>query len=866
MTMLPESSALRLYRGLLCLYPAEFRDHFSREVCLLFRDRLRERPGPAALVLLYLSVLWDAPKEHYSMIRQDFVYAWRTLRRDKFTAWTAILVLALGIGSTTTVFTLIDGVLLRPLPYPDQDRLVYVEEYKTGAQVLKGAVAFPNYLDMRARNRSLQDVAMFGSGLATLRGDLEAERVPAAFVTEPLFRVLGVQPLLGRTFLPEEDRTKGPDVVVLGEDLWRRRYGADPSIVGKTIVVGSSPTRIIGVMPRNFHFPGIAELWLPAQMDVTTNKRTDHGLEGVARLRPGISVEQAQTDLRAIMQQIVRENPTETYQQTVNVSPYRLRDTRQVRPVLLTLLGAVAFVLLIACANITNLLLVKAAARKRDIALRAALGASRPRLVRQFIVESSLLGVLGAALGILLAAAAVPALLSLVPTTLPKWIHFGLDGRMLLFVTALTTLTGVVVGLIPAISESRLNPVESLKEGGRTGAASAARARFRGLLVVAEVSLSVILLVGAGLMIRSFLGLQSQKIGFLSENITTLQTAVPGNRYPTGEKAVQLVRQVLREFRAIPGVISVAAASGVPLMDSWGRSFTVENRPVLSLRDAPLINHTVVTPGYFQTLGIPILEGRDFTDADAKNPLVTIVDQGIARQYWPNESPIGKRVRYGPPEDNEPWHIVVGVVGVARNQTVRALPRNSVYLPYGEFQFASPAYLVRTSPGLADPASALRARMAGIDRAIAISRVITLKDAIGRSIWQERFFATLLAGFGVLALLLALIGLYGVLAYTISQRTHEMGIRMALGASAGEIRRMVLFQSGRLVAAGLLIGAAGAFFLTRLLETQLYGIKPGDPATTAAVAALLAAAAMAASYLPARKATRVDPMSALRQE
>ena len=423
-----------------------------------------------------------------------------------------------------------------------------------------------------------------------------------------------------------------------------------------------------------------------------------------------------------------------------------------------------------------------------------------------------------------------------------------------------------MVGIVPAFSASRLNLVETLKEGGRTSSSGGAAAGLRGFLVVVEVALSVLLLVGAGLMIQTFWKLNRQNAGFRTESIITLQTAAPSSRYPEGPAAVELVRRIRREFQALPGVISVAGTTAVPLMDSWGRSFTADGRPVVGLKDAPLINHVVVTPGYFTTLGIPILEGRDFDENDAKKPLVTIIDAELARRYWPNASAVGKRVRYGPPENNEPWHTVVGVAGEVRNMSLREQVRNSVYLPYGEFQWSSIAYLVRTAGGLADPAQAFRARLAAIDRNVAISRVIGLQDAAAQSIWQERFFTTIFAIFAALALMLAVVGLYGVMAYAVTRRTHEMGIRMALGASAREIRGMILADSGRLVACGLVLGSVAAFFLTKLLQARLYGVSATDPATFAAVAGILAAAAMLASYLPARKATRVDPMLALREE
>ncbi|HLJ45689.1 MAG TPA: ABC transporter permease [Bryobacteraceae bacterium] len=857
--------ALRFYRGLLWLYPSEFRDHFADEMCRTLDDCLREGPGFGTLLNLYLGVLIDAPKEQYHMIRHDLVYALRTLRRERMTTLVAILVLALGIGSTVTIFTLVNGMLLRPLPYPHQESLVYVEEVAKH-QNLSGAIAYPNYLDFGARNRTLRDIAMFGSGLATLRGDMDAERVPLGQGTEPLFRILGVQPLMGRTFTPEEDRVNAPSTVILSEDLWRRRYGADRDIIGKSIGVGSSQSRVVGVMPRGFHFPDVAELWMPLQLDPKHNSRTDHGLEGIARLRPGATVERAQDDLRGIMQQIIREHPTENYGQTVNVSPYRVRDTQQVKPLLMALLGAVAFVLLIACANITNLLLVKVSARTREIAVRGSLGASRARLIRQFVVESVLLGTAGAMGGVLLAWAAVPTLTALVPQGFPDWMQFTPDVRIAAFVIAITAGTALLAGAVPAWSASRLNVIEALKDGGRGATAGGAKARFRSALVVAEVAMSVLLLAGAGLMIVTFWKLSRLNPGFRTENVVTMQTAVPASRYPNGPAAVQVVRQIRRELGSLPGAISAAGANTVPLLDGWSRSFTVEGAPLLGLKDAPMINQTVVTPGYFQTLGIPILEGRDFDDGDAKNPLVTIVDVNIARHYWPGRSAIGKRVRYGPPEWNEPWHTIIGVAGVAHNSTLRMLPSNSVYLPEGEFEFGSMAYLVRTSGEMTDPAKVLRARIASVDRNIAVSRILTMRDVVTRSIWQERFFAVIFGFFAALALLLALVGLYGVLAYTVSRRTHEMGIRMALGATARAIRAMVLVQSGRLVIAGLALGTLAAVFLTRLLTSQLFEVRPGDPATLGAVAALLLGAALLASYLPARKATQVDPILALREE
>jgi putative ABC transport system permease protein len=875
--MTREALAIRCYRGLLWLYPAEFREHFGREVCLVLANNLQaQRSGFGRLAVWLaatISIFMDAPQEHYSMIRQDFIYAWRAMRREKLTSLIAVLVLAFGIGSTASIFKIVNGLLLRPLPFPQPDRLIYVEESDGKVGGISRAVAFPNYLDFCHGNRSLEAFALYASAPVAVRGEsASAERIPGALGSGPLFRVLAVPPLLGRTFSDEDDQPNAAPVVVLSEGLWRSHFGGDPAVLGKKIlfgtVLGVRSSEVIGVMPRGFHFPDEAQLWMPLQFSVKINTRTDHGLEGIARLREGVTPEQAQTDLRAIMQQISREHPTETYGQTVNAVRFQNRVTGDVRPVLLTLMGAVGFVLLIACANISSLMLVRAAARQREIAVRGALGASRSRVVRQFVVESGVIGVLGALGGILMTWGAVPALLDLTPAgTLPVWADFSMDVRYWAFLILVTVGTTLMVGVLPGLSAARLNLVDALKEGGRSSMVGVASARVRTWLVGAEVGMSVLLLTGAGLMMRTFMNLEDQKLGYRTDNIATLYISAPGSRYPAGPAAEQLVARIGRRFRSLPGVVSVAMASGIPLADDWGRSLTVEGAPLLSLRDAPLVHHTVVTPGYFRTLGIPILEGRDFDPSDAVNPLVTIVDAGLARRYWPNQSGLGKRIRLGPPEDHEPWHTVIGVVGEARNQQVRELVKNSVYIPYeGKFGRPSLAWLVRTKPGLANPGEALRRCIDEIDPNIAVSDVTSLRRIIDESLWEERFFATVFACFAGLALVMATVGLYGVMAYTVSRRTQELGVRMALGASAGQIRGMVLLGSGRLVGAGLAAGLTAATLLTRLLEKQLYGVKRSDPWTFVAVSVLLASTGLLASYIPARRATKIDPMLALREE
>jgi predicted permease len=864
--------AIRLYRGLLFLYPAEFRDEYARELCLALDDRCREQSWMPGILLVWihaaLGVLFEAPKEHYHMIIQDLRYAIRMMRREALVTAAAIVVLALGIGSTTLVFSLADGLLVRPLPYPEQDRLVAVEEYHPMETRAGGAVAFPNYLDIRARTQLLQDLALYSEGRATIRGEGEAERVPNALASDGLFGILQVQPLFGRTFTAEEALKNGPKVVVLGEDLWRRRYGADPDIIGKTLIIGTDSTAVIGVMPSRFHFPENAEMWLPLQLSPVGRgggTRTDHWLQGIARLKPGVSDEQASDELRSLMGQINAENPVTSYGNIARAVPFRAYVASQYRLAVISLLGAVGFLLLIACANVTSLLLVKASSRAREMAVRAALGASRRRLIRQLVSESVLLGLAGGAAGLVLTYAGLRPLLSLIPITLPTWMHFEIDGRVLGFALAVSLLTSILFGLVPAFGTSGVDLTEALKEGGRSATTGTRRRFVRNGLVVGEVALSLALLAGAGLMVRSFLALRSQELGFRPENVVTLQLAVPNTRYPPGPQGRALLGRVQEEVSSSPGVSSVAFASGAPLNSQWGRSLTVEGYPVLVLKDAPMIQHTVVSPGYFKTLGITLLAGREFVDSDWDNPLVTIVDQSLARKYWPAESPIGKRIRFGPPEDNEPWHTIVGVVSNVQNQTLSEPGNLSVYLPASP-QFSPSSLIARADHDPLRVAGGIRSRIQQIDPDIATSQILTEDQIIERASWPQRFFAVLFAVFAALALVLAAVGLYGVLAYAVSLRTHEIGIRMALGATGSQVRRMVMGQGVMLVGIGLAVGTLATYGLTRLLASQLYQVSATDPRTYAGVTTVLVLTALLASYLPARRATRVDPVVALRDE
>lgn len=863
-----EDGIVRFYRGCLALYPAEFRAEYGRELCLVFADRWREERTPAGRAVVCAEavngVLHEATKEHLHMIWQDLRYALRVLRKDATVTVAALAILALGIGATTLVFSLANGLLLRPLPYADAGRLVTMEEYSPRDPNENGQISFVNAMDFAARVRLVENLGVYGSDRVVLRGENQAETLLAAEVTVGVLRALGVTPLAGRIFTREEASPGGPRVVILSEEVWASRYGRDPHIVGRSIMAGRFPHLVVGVMPAGFSFPERAEMWLPLQDDPAKTPRTDYGSHAIARLKPGVTVEQASAEMQSLLQQIQREHPEANNNWRARVTPLRVTAAAAYRQQVIALLVAVALLLAIACANVSNLLLVKASGRAREMAVRLAMGASRRRLVRQLISESMLLGLAGGALGAGLAWLGSAPLLRLIPVELPQWMSFAPDGRVLLFSVGVSLATSLVFGLAPAFGASAVNLTTTLKEGGRTGGSSPRQKLLRQGLVVAEVALSVILLAGAGLTVRSFLALRGQDMGYRPEHVLSLQMAYPRVRYPDGPKARTMVQQLTAQVAALPGVRSVALTTGVPLHDGWSRYFTIEGRP-RELKDMPFVNHVVVGPGYFRTLGIRLLEGRDFTDADFDQPNIVIVTKDFAQEYWPGESAVGKRVRFGPPTKHEAWHTVVGVAADNRHEQLTHGGRPNVYLPYNA-EVTPGSMLVEAAGDPARITSAVRARITAFDHDIALSHVFTLPELIERASWQQRFLAVLFLAFACLALTLAAVGLYASLSYSVSLETREIGIRMALGASAATVRRMLMRRGVILAVVGVGCGMAAALALTRLLRTELFDVSPMDPATYALTPLILMAVAALAAYVPARRATRVDPAIALRWE
>ncbi|HEY0003633.1 MAG TPA: ABC transporter permease [Pyrinomonadaceae bacterium] len=798
---------------------------------------------------------------------KDLRYGVRALLKKPGFAVVAVLTLALGIGATSTIFSFANGILLRPLPYQHPERLVLLDETSVKRGQASMGVSYPNFLDWREQNHVFEDIATYVENSFTLVGGAEPEQLRGARISSGLFEILGVAPVMGRTIRPEEDRPDNSTVVILGNGLWHSRFGANPGIIGQTININSRPHTVIGVMPPDFKFPQVAELWLPLALTTKSWTRNDHGLRAIARLKQGTTLQQAQAEMITIARNIEQQNPVTNEGMSVTVANLRDGLVGDYRQALLILLGVVGFVLLIACVNVANLLLARASTRQKEISIRSALGATRWRIVRQLITESLLLSVTGGALGLILALWGLDLLLAAVPIEFPFWMKFSLDGRVLAFTFAVSLLTGLVFGVVPAWQASKVNLNETLKEGGRS-AASAGRHRLRGLLVIMEVALSLVLLVGAGLMMRSFLRLQQVNTGLNPKNVLTMTVSLPSAKYKEPEKQIAFFQHLLERVHSLPAVESAGAVSNLPLSGSlWGRSLTVEGRPVLSVGEAPMINHCVTTPGYFRSMGIPIIAGRDFTEADTKDALqVTLIDERLAREYWPNESPLGKRIRFGPPESNEPWFTIIGMVGEVRHERLDQATRKTVYVPYQQIPDRQMTLTIRTTTDPTSLVAAVRQQVKELDPEQPLINVWTMEEVISRAVWQPRLYAILFGVFAGVALILASVGIYGVMSYAVTQRTHEIGIRMALGAQARDVLKMVLGQGLVLVLIGVAVGLGGAFALTRLMASLLYGVSATDPATFSAIALLLIGVALLACYIPARRAMKVDPMVALRYE
>jgi predicted permease len=806
---------------------------------------------------------------------QDVRYGLRMLRKSPGFTAVALLVLTIGIGANVAIFSVVNTVLLRPLPYHDSGRLVMLWESLPGIGFHQVGTATAEYLDYRDRNRVFSGIAAYKNDTANLTGSGQPERISITRASANLFSVLGVQPMLGRTYTVAEDRPGTGKVAILSYGLWKRRYAADRKILGGAIDLDGQPYTVIGVMPASFEFPfsslpysDRAELWVPVAFtqDEIADRVREFGTFAIARLKPGVSLPQAQEDVARVAADFEKQYP-QFYNGSVYVkptaSPLAADIVGKVRPMLLLLLGAVGFVLLIACANLANLLLARATGRVREMAVRAALGASRARLRRQLLTESLLLAFTGGGLGLLAAFWLVRLLVEFGPKQVPRLQDAAIDPAVWAFAAGVSILTGILFGLAPAWQASGGEVQAALKEAGARAGTSKERLRLRGLLVALETACSLLLLVGAGLLLNSFIRVLRVPPGFNPNGVLIARTQFDESRYPKPEQCGLAEQQIMARLRRLPGVQSAGFVTNLPLADPRGIGFRIEGHPPNEFHNA---DNALVNEDYFRAMDIPILRGRSFREQDTpSSPLVAVINQTLARTFFPNQDPIGKRLVWG---YRTPFTIV-GVAGDVRFSALDAEVAPMIYM--SNFQVTSgisrhAVFVVRTGGDPASLAGAARNEIWSVDKDLPVFGVTTMNDVLAASVAQRRFSMSLLAGFAVLALLLAAIGLYGVLAYSVSQRTHEMGLRLALGANARDLMRLVVGQGMRVVLGGVAAGLLASLAATRLLTGMLFGVSPLDPLTFAAVVAVLVTAAVLASYVPARRASKVDPMAALRYE
>lgn len=796
-------------------------------------------------------------------ILADARYALRQLRKAPGFTLVSILTLALGIGATTSIFSIINGVILRPLPYGEPDRIVRVLEIVP--QYGRFSVAPANFFDWREQNTVFEHIAAYTPGSDTMIGIDGPERIPMASVSWDMFETLGVAPAMGRGFHPEEDAPNQNAVVVLSHGMWQRRFGGDPSILGRSITVSGTPMTVIGVMPAGFFFPSReSEFWRPIGLASAGATRGGHYLGVIARLEPGVSREQADAEMKTIAQRLAVQYPNNSRDESAEVIGMQELIVGPVRPMLLTLMAAVAVVILIACANVANLLLVRASVREKEMAIRTALGAGRARLVVQMLIESLVLASAGGLLGILLAWASIAPIQSLGVDSIPRVLDISLDRTVLGFALLLSMTTGLLFGLAPAWHAGRGSVGATLKEGGRTSASFGGRWMRNGLLV-AEVALSLVLLVGASLLLRSFAKVSGVDPGFQSEGVLAFRVALPETSYPDGPKQISFFDGLLERLRNAPGIQSAALTQTVPMRGSYTLSFTIRGRAPGQPGTDPSANYRIVSPEYFRSLSIPVIRGRAITEYDRETSTkVAVVDDAFARKFFPGEEAIGQGIDIGNGTDG--FYEIVGVVGEVRHGDLETAGDPTMYVPFKQDVFSSVWVLAKTSGEAGRYAEVVRQTVREIDPALPVYSVMPLDEIVDGTVAQRRFSMLLLLLFALLALFLAAVGLYGVVSYTVSQRTQEIGVRMAIGAQRGDVLRMVLGDGMKLAAIGVVIGAGAALALAGYIASLLFGVTPFDPASYLVTAGVLLTVAAIACYVPARRAMSVDPLLALRQE
>ena len=808
---------------------------------------------------------------------QDIRYAFRILlKRPGFTL-VVVLTMAVGIGATTTMFSAIDAVLLNPLPYKGPDRLVVVWETnkQLGPEMWdRNEVAIGNFLDWRSRNQVFDQLGSIFDTDMNLTGTGEPQRIKSCVVTANLFQVLGVQPMLGRSFLPEEEKPGSPFTVIISYELWQRQFGSDQNLINKNLTLNGHQVTVIGVMPSGFElqFPITkhVDMWVPMVIDAADPDYHDRSLNflyALGRLKQGVSREQAQTEMNLIASQLQQQYPETNAERGVRVVPLQKQLVGNVESYLYMLFAAVGFVLLIACANVAGLLLARVTARHREVAIRMAVGASRWRLMRQLLTESVVLSALSGVLGLLLAFGGIKLLVSLTPSEVPRLREIGLHVPVFLWTLAISIVTGVLFGLAPAVQASRPDLNQALKESSGRNPGSFQGSGLRNLLVVSEIAIALLLLVGAGLMTRSFFRLQQVNPGFDATNVLSMHIALPTSKYRQQQTNV-FYDQLIERVRNLPGVKSAGGINPLPLSDSnISDSVLVEGAPVVALADRPSVGVRIITPSYFQTMSIPILKGRSFTEHDRDNtPRVIVVNEALASRFWPNEDAVGKRLAFEEEPGKQVWQVIVGVAGNVKHKALEIDVMPEVYIPYQQSPSNFISLVVRTASDPLDMVSAIRNQVLSLDKDQPVSDITTMERRLSKSVASSRFVMLLLGTFSVLALGLAAVGIYGVLAYLVTQRTQEIGVRMALGAQKRDVLKLVVAKGMALAFIGTAIGLVASLVLTRLMRGLLFGVTPTDWLTFVIASMVLLIVALLACYIPARRATKLDPLIALRFE
>lgn len=807
---------------------------------------------------------------------KDIRYSVRMLVKNPGFTLVAVVALALGIGANTAIFSVVNAILLKPLPYKNPERLVMLwEQHPQNGRM---SVAGLNFLEWKKESRSFEDITVFSNASFDLTGLDTAERIEGTRASASYFNVLGGEAMLGRTFRAGEDAGDAARVVVVSYGFWQSRLGSDREVIGKEIRLNDEPRTIIGVMPPDFGDRVDSWVWTPLIVDPEQISVGGRSLSALARLKPDVTLAQAQSEMSSIAARLGEVHPEFNREWGVSLVPLHEQVTGNVRLILLVLSGAVGLVLLIACANVANLLLAVAARREHEMAIRTALGATRARLTRQLLTESVLLALAGGALGLLMALWGVDLLLRLAPGGLPRVREIGIDSQVLGFTLLISLLTGVVFGLVPAWQSSRGDWSGALKGAGKSSSVSFGRNRLRGALVIIEVALAVVLLVGAGLLMRSFVRLTEVDPGFGSGNVLLVDIPLSATRYKEDPQVVQFYDEMFRRVRALPGVEAAGTTHSLPLGGSDStRPFVIADAPPPEPGKEPGMSYRVISPEYFRALGIPLLRGRDFSQTDnAGAPGVVIINQTLARRFWKDEDPIGKRLRQGAVGGESPWLTIIGVVGDVRHIGLDREPKPEMYFSYAQAAVQNSSSIaanrrritlaIRVGGNPANYTDAVRGEISTIDKNQPVTGIRTLDETVARSVMPQRFNALLLGIFASLAVLLAMIGVYGVMSFAVTGRTREIGIRMALGARGADVVRMIVGQGMLLVLLGVVIGLAASFALTRLIANLLYGTSATDPVVFVAIAALLSLVALVACYIPARRATKIDPMIALRYE